>query len=459
MDHLKDFKYFVLRMIADIMAVAAAWLVSYYLRFYVIPGGIGKPLDLFLRLGIIIIVLFIFFLNSNKLYSSMRNFTWIDESTSIVLAAFKAVLGFVIILYFFFPARVSRLTIFLFSITVVLFIISERIAVKNILLLLRKKGWNNKKLLLLGFGPALEKYIEPYKDPAYGIRIIGQFGADESHTIHEFKQYNGDLPEILEQLLPDIVVISYPESYFDISQKYIGQCYDRMSSLMVILDFQFPIIGSSTITQNGQHVLQVNHTTLTFFDRIIKRTFDIIFSLIGLIVLSPLFVLIGLLVKLTSRGPVFFAQKRVTEGDRVFRMFKFRTMKRDAVTSGNGTAAWTEENDSRITKLGKFLRRASLDELPQLLNVLIGNMSLIGPRPERPDLAKEFGKQIPGYRLRHKVKAGMSGWAQINGWRGNTSLPKRIESDLFYIQHWSLLLDIKIIFFTFIKGFVNKNAY
>jgi lipopolysaccharide/colanic/teichoic acid biosynthesis glycosyltransferase len=140
-------------------------------------------------------------------------------------------------------------------------------------------------------------------------------------------------------------------------------------------------------------------------------------------------------------------------------MYKFRTMQSGADTSGNGTKGWTVKNDPRTTRIGKFLRRTSLDELPQLFNVLAGTMSLVGPRPERPELAHEFGYEIPGYRLRHKVKTGMSGWAQIHGWRGNTSLAKRIEYDLYYIQNWSLLLDVKIVVLTLVKGFINKNAY
>lgn len=459
MEHLKDYNYFLLRITADLLTVIASWFLAYFLRFYVIPGGIGKPLELFARLAVIIIVLFIFFLNSNKLYSSMRYLTWVQEITLVILSAVFAVLSFVIILYFFFPARISRLTILLFGLSAVLFLVLERVLVKNMLLWLRAKGWNNKRVLLIGFGEALEKYIEPYNDPALGMRVIGQFGVEKGDALSGITQLTASLAEILDTMRPDIVVVSYPESHSVISQKYIAQCYDRMASLMVILDFKFSMIGTNIITQNGQHVLQVNHATLTYFDRFTKRVFDTVFSLIGLIVLSPVLLLIGILIKLTSRGPIFFHQKRVTEGDRIFEMYKFRTMKNSNTTVGNGTSGWTVKNDSRITKLGKILRKTSLDELPQLMNVLIGDMSLIGPRPERPELVKDFCNEIAGYRLRHKVKTGMSGWAQVNGWRGNTSLTKRIESDLFYIQNWSLLLDIKIIFLTFIKGFVNKNAY
>ena len=459
MEHWKDYKCFLLRIIADIFIIILSWVIAYYLRFYIIPGGIGKPLLFFSQLCLLIVVLFIFFINKNKLYSSMRSTSWINEFTSIVLSSFQTILALIIILYFFFPERVSRLTIALFLVIVVILLIIERLIVKNFLFFLRSKGWNSKNVLLIGFGETLEKYVESNKNPLFGIKIIGQFGSENGNQIEGVKQYTGELSNVLDSLKPDIVVLNFPEAFFEISQKCIAICYDRTSMLMVILDFHFSLIGSKIVSLNDQHVLQINHPTFTNFDRVIKRFVDISASLIGLIILSPIMLIISFLVKITSKGPVFFTQKRITEGEQVFKMFKFRSMKQDTQMSGNGMSEWTVKNDSRITGFGKYIRKTSLDELPQLFNVLLGNMSLIGPRPERPELIGNFGKEIPGYRLRHKVKAGITGWAQVNGWRGNTSLEKRIEFDLYYVQNWSLMLDFKIIFLTVIKGFINKNAY
>jgi len=375
-DQWKDNKGFILRITADLAAITASWFLAYFLRFYVIPGGIGKPLDFFARLGIVVIGLFLFFLNSNKLYSSMRRFTWIDEITSVILASVQAVLGLVIILYFFFPSRVSRLTISIFLITSIIFLILERIFVKNLLYRLRAKGWNVKNTLVAGFGPAMEKYIDTYKNPCYGIRLIGQFGCETpDQQIADLQQYQGNLEETIEKLKPDIVVISLPEEFNDITQTYISACYDHMSMLMVILNFHFSTIGSQIVTLNGQHVMQINNTNLSIYDRMAKRLVDIVFSLLGIILLSPIMLVIALLVTATSRGPVFFVQKRVTRNDRIFSMYKFRTMQSGADTSGNGTKGWTVKNDPRTTRIGKFLRRTSLDELPQLFNVLAGNMS------------------------------------------------------------------------------------
>jgi exopolysaccharide biosynthesis polyprenyl glycosylphosphotransferase len=190
---------------------------------------------------------------------------------------------------------------------------------------------------------------------------------------------------------------------------------------------------------------------------IAKRVTDALVSVILIVVLSPLLLLIAVLVKLTSPGPILYSQERMGLDGRSFAMLKFRSMKADA--ERHSGAVWADVKDDRRTKLGTFLRKTSLDELPQLWNVLYGDMSLVGPRPERPIFVNKFRKEIPHYMLRHKVRAGITGWAQVNGWRGNTSLESRIECDLFYIKNWSYILDLKILTMTVWKGFINKNAY
>jgi exopolysaccharide biosynthesis polyprenyl glycosylphosphotransferase len=193
------------------------------------------------------------------------------------------------------------------------------------------------------------------------------------------------------------------------------------------------------------------------WNTILKRTFDLCIGLPALLLCLPVLVGIALLIKLTSRGPVFYVQERMGFDGRVFRMLKFRTMGVDAERDTG--AVWTQEDDPRRTPLGVFLRRTSLDELPQLWNVLKGEMSLVGPRPERPVLIEGFRQSIPRYMLRHRVKAGMTGWAQVHGWRGNTSLEQRLDHDLYYIQHWSLFLDMRILWMTLWRGFIHTNAY
>jgi exopolysaccharide biosynthesis polyprenyl glycosylphosphotransferase len=204
-------------------------------------------------------------------------------------------------------------------------------------------------------------------------------------------------------------------------------------------------------------VVRLNDSPLIGWYAAGKRLIDIVVATTALVVLSPLLLLLAVIVKVTSPGPVLYAQERMGLDGRTFRMLKFRSMRVDAEAQSG--AVWAQKEDNRRTVLGTLLRKTSLDELPQLWNVLLGEMSLVGPRPERPVFVHQFRKEIPHYMLRHKVKAGITGWAQVNGWRGNTSLRRRIECDLYYIQNWSYALDLKILTLTLWKGFVNKNAY
>ena len=193
------------------------------------------------------------------------------------------------------------------------------------------------------------------------------------------------------------------------------------------------------------------------YKRFGKRLIDTVLSLIALIILSPLLLITALAVKISSPGPVLFKQERVGRNKQTFYMYKFRSM--EVQPPEEEKKAWTVKNDPRVTNFGRFMRKTSIDELPQLFNVLKGDMSLVGPRPERPQYVEKFREEIPRYMIKHQVRPGMTGWAQVNGYRGDTSIRKRIEHDLYYIENWTLGLDIKILFLTVFKGFINKNAY
>ena len=193
------------------------------------------------------------------------------------------------------------------------------------------------------------------------------------------------------------------------------------------------------------------------FNALVKRCMDIVGSLICIVLFSPIMLLTAIAVKVTSKGPLIFKQERVGLHNEPFRMYKFRTMY--VQTEEEERKGWTHKDDPRITKIGRFLRKTSLDEFPQLFNVLKGDMSLVGPRPERPQYVEKFREEIPRYMIKHQVRPGMTGWAQVNGYRGDTSIRKRIEHDLYYIENWTIGLDIKILFLTVFKGFINKNAY
>lgn len=208
----------------------------------------------------------------------------------------------------------------------------------------------------------------------------------------------------------------------------------------------------------GLPVINIRYVPLSnTFNALIKRVFDIVFSGIGIVVLSPLLLIIACAVKFTSKGPLIFKQERVGLRNEPFMMYKFRSMR--VQDEKEEKKAWTVKDDPRVTKVGKFLRKTSLDELPQLFNIFKGEMSIVGPRPERPYFVEKFKEEIPRYMVKHQVRPGLTGWAQVNGYRGDTSIKKRIEYDLYYIENWTFGFDIKIMFMTIFKGFVNKNAY
>jgi Undecaprenyl-phosphate glucose phosphotransferase len=249
------------------------------------------------------------------------------------------------------------------------------------------------------------------------------------------------LPLEDQQILPDIM----------------DQLKDSLLDIKIIPDlYQFASIGGAIEEFEGLPVISLQGSPLDGINMVSKRGLDLAIASCALLIFSPLMALIAVLVKLTSRGPILFKQERVSFDGSRFKIVKFRTMYQDAEAAGPG---WTTPGDGRVTPLGRFLRSTSLDELPQLFNVLRGDMSIVGPRPERPVYIKEFRQRIPRYMLRHKVPAGITGWAQVHGWRGDTSIDKRIEYDLYYIENWSLLLDLKIVFMTVVNGFRNRNAY
>jgi Undecaprenyl-phosphate glucose phosphotransferase len=267
-----------------------------------------------------------------------------------------------------------------------------------------------------------------------------------------------DLPTIMAQTRVDEVLIALSPPHHHALDAILELIKDETVDLRVVPDVHRHVaLGCSVEDFGGLPVVRLNDSPMIGFGAIAKRITDLVGAAIGMLLLSPLLLTIGIMVRLTSKGPMLFAQERMGLDGRTFSMLKFRSMRVDAEASSG--AVWAKPGDDRCTPLGRFLRRTSLDELPQLWNVLRGDMSLVGPRPERPVFVKRFRGEIPYYMLRHKVKAGITGWAQVNGWRGNTSLASRIECDLFYIRHWSYLLDLKILSLTVIKGFVHRNAY
>lgn len=456
MNYKKKLLFF--RVALDIVMTAAAWFSAFFLRFHVIPGGQGNPIMLFSILAVAACVITLWFCNIQGLYDSDAINTFQNEAGKLLKVSIYVFLAFVCVYYFIFVNKVSRVTLALFLIFHFLFMLTGRRLINGHFARQLKKRPERIRTLLVGSGSGVENYARMVsEDKESGNKVVGQYMANGC-GLDDVEQIDAaSLSEAVGKVRANLVVIADYESDFDAGQRILNESLDLFDQMVMLLPaVPKSYVGTSLSMFHGIPVIRINSFEQSAFGRIGKRLFDLVACTAGVLVFSPLLLLIAILVKATSKGPVFFKQKRVTRDGKVFQMLKFRSMRIDMP---EGDPHWTEENDPRITKIGRFIRRTSLDELPQFFNVIGGSMSLIGPRPERPELEKGFMETIPGYNMRHKMKAGISGWAQVNGLRGNTSIEKRIDYDLYYIRNWSFMFDLKIVIFTFFKGFINKNAY
>ena len=324
---------------------------------------------------------------------------------------------------------------------------------------LRQKGWGRDRVFIVGTGDVgLMIFHKIQSNPGMGYEVVGLVNANgqEPPGLPVLGQAK-DLAPLIAEHQVDEVIIALPEATHQEILMLISECERGKVTIKVFPDvFQYMAGQVSIGDLGGLPLLTVRDIALRGWRRIAKRSIDVAGATFGLVFLSPVLLLMALLVKLDSHGPAFYPQERMGLDGRPFMMFKFRSMRTDAEANGPG---WTVENDPRTTRLGRFIRRINLDEFPQLINVLIGEMSLVGPRPERPVWVNQYRRSIPRYMDRHWEKGGMTGWAQVNGLRGDTSIPERIKYDLWYIENWSLLLDIKIVIRTFFNFFKSPNAY
>ena len=329
----------------------------------------------------------------------------------------------------------------------------------------RSKGYNQRQVVIAGAGSLGKKIVSRMRSaPWVGLEIVGFFDDNDNlqgKHLHGIK-IQGTLDDIeifIKDREIDQVWIALPlraeERTKELMTKILMSTSVEIRFVPDIFDFRLLNFSVSEIV--GLPVLNLTDSPIFGIHQIIKAVEDQLVAVVSLIILSPLMTLIALGVKISSPGPVFYRQERVSWNGLSFNMLKFRSMPVDA--EKNKGAQWATPDDQRPTGFGRFLRRTSMDELPQLFNVLKGEMSIVGPRPERPVFVEEFKKEIPDYMQKHLVKAGITGWAQVNGWRGDTDLNTRIEYDIYYIENWSILFDLKIIAMTFIKGMINKNAY
>lgn len=444
----------------DAFWIGLIWLLCYGLRFNLplVPVTKGFPdFETYAALTPLVVILWLLVFSTLGVYQPKRLMRRTHEAFQTLRAHLVALLIFITLTYLFSEYRYSRVVMVFFAALGGVGLIFSRVWLRNLLRNLYRRGFQNRKLLAVGDGPTLRGLLEHIRRfPELGLTVSGTIGAQTIPDYSHLGNYD-DFESLIEKLRPDEILIALPRNESHRLDGILSKIRDETIDIRLVPDLhEYLTLGCEVEDFNGYPMVNLNESPLEGWGSVAKRLTDIIFSLLGMLVLSPFLLLIGLVIRISSKGPVFYSQERMGLDGRTFRMFKFRTMRVDAESQG---AVWAKEDDPRRTFLGKFLRQTSLDELPQLWNVLVGDMSLVGPRPERPVFVNQFRKDIPGYMLRHKVKAGMTGWAQVHGWRGNTSLQRRIEFDLYYIQNWSYLLDLKILALTVLKGFINRNAY
>jgi Undecaprenyl-phosphate glucose phosphotransferase len=346
----------------------------------------------------------------------------------------------------------------------VIFLSIERILFRELLRFIRKRGYNLRHALIVGTGSLGQDVTDRvHGHPELGIKIRGFLSEDNSQIGNELKGFKvldtfENIRSVVMNQKIDMVLITLPLSAHEKLKDILNDIGDEMVSIMLIPDLlELATLRGGIGEFEGMPVISLRDTPLYGWNIVVKRVTDFVLSITILLAVSPLMLVISFLVKVTSRGPVFYSQERMGLDGKIFSMLKFRTMEIQAEKETG--PVWAAKNDSRRTSIGTFLRKTSMDELPQFFNVLKGDMSIVGPRPEREFFIQQFRDKVPKYMLRHKMKAGITGWAQISGWRGNTSLEKRIECDLYYIENWSLRLDLAIMWLTIWRGLVNKHAY
>ena len=450
----------------DGAVVGAAWLASFWFRFYVPVIEVTKGFPAFSRyaaLTPLIVVLWAVIFDAHGLYESQTNRP-IESQIGLVLRAHVfALLTFVALTYVFSEYRYSRVVVVFFGVLGAGGVVLGRLFLRSVFRGLRRYGFQASNVLLVGDGSSLELLIDRIaENPELGLDVVGVLLPEtSSRSLVRGKRVLGHFGEVAKMARETVahkVLIALPRPQWTELDRILDQIKDETIDIQIVPDLlDYATIGCAVEDFAGLPIVSLNESPLWGWRAAFKRITDVVLSSVSLIAGAPLFLLLAVAVKVTSRGPVFYRQERMGLDGRTFKMYKFRSMRVDAESSTG--AVWARQGDDRRTPIGAFLRATSLDEIPQFWNVLVGHMSLVGPRPERPVFVDQFRHQISHYMLRHRVKAGVTGWAQVNGWRGNTSLDQRILCDLYYIRHWSYLFDIKILFLTVWKGFVNKNAY
>ncbi len=456
-----DFRVILILVLGDILAVNAGLLFSYWFRFssgfFPVAYGIPSVSHYFRTLPVLTLIM-VFLIRSDKLYSVRARLSIVDEFFSIVRSVSVGILVFMAGTFLYREFSFSRGMLILAWGVLILFLSLWRFVVNRIRFALREKSRN---LLIIGDGEMVPRLIDHIsEDPHwdYDIKAVLRVKSKDTSKVANVVVEGGmeNLAPALQKYDVDEVIVTEADIPRSEIMEIILECEKNLVEVRIVADLLGMVTSQVDMrTIDGVPLLGLKESPLAeWINRVIKRAMDILISLLAIAALSPVFIVVSALIKLSSPGRVFYLQKRVGEDGRRFAIIKFRTMIENA-EKGTGPV-WAKENDPRRTRVGSFLRRTNIDELPQLINVLKGEMSLVGPRPERPHFVGKFKKDIPRYMARHKIKSGMTGWAQVNGLRGNTSIEERTKYDLYYVENWSIMFDIKILF---MSVFAMKNAY
>lgn len=454
-----------LQVLIDAFVLLFSYVAAWVIKFQIISSDDGAlslrtymialPITVLVYLGLY----YLFSLYTPKRVQGRRLELWnIVKANTVGIALFLGVLYLIKMMHF------SREMLFIFYVINICLEAIARNLIRYFLRSMRRKGYNLKHIVLVGYSRAAEEYIDRIlENPQWGYKIRGIL---DDH-IEAGTEYKGikvlgkidNLMIILPENRLDEIAITLGLSEYARLEEIVNLCEKSGVHTKFIPDYN-QIIPTKPYTEDilGLPVINIRHVPLTnTFYAAMKRVMDIAGAICAIILFSPIMMFSVIMIKLTSPGPLIFKQERVGLHNHTFMMYKFRSM--DVQPPEKEKTKWTVKDDPRVTNFGKFMRKTSIDELPQLFNVLKGEMSLVGPRPERPFFVEKFKEEIPRYMIKHQVRPGLTGWAQVNGYRGNTPIRKRIEYDLYYIENWTLGLDVKILFLTIFKGFINKNAY
>lgn len=457
-----------LHILMDALIIAFAYISAWGIKFIYDSvsgreGGVGLT-RMYVYALICVVPSYLILYAVFNLYTPKRMHGQKYEMMNIFKANTVGILIFFFILYLTHLVDFSRAVLFIFYGLNIVYELIARVFIRMLLRNIRKRGFNQKHIVLVGYSRAAEGYIDRIKlFPQWGYNVVGILDDNvPSDTKYRGERIIGrisDLEDIIANNDLDEIVITLGLAEYMKLERVVALCEKSGVHTKFIPDYNNIIPTRPYIEDvQGLPVVNIRHVPLSSLtNRFFKRLMDIVVGTLALIIFSPVMLIALIGVKVSSKGPVIYKQKRIGLHNKEFEMYKFRSMM--VQTDGGDASKWTTCDDPRVTKFGKFIRRTSIDELPQIINVLKGDMSLVGPRPERPFYVDKFKEEIPRYMIKHQVRPGMTGWAQVNGYRGDTSIQKRIECDLYYIENWSLIFDIKIMFRTVFKGFVNKNAY